>query len=142
MIFVVKNVLQKILLKNLSNIIFGQKTSCQKNVVRNSIVLNFSGTKILVWKNFVLQKIYCQNPNLTTTQPQPNLNLVGFDMIITLHTTPHPPPHRNSDSTRKNGPRGLKFVMQHHPAILTTTQHNFNPTIFWGGDHQPLPYQG
>ena len=29
-----------------------------------------------------------QNPNLTTTQPQPNLNLVGFDMIITLHTTP------------------------------------------------------
>ena len=76
----------------------------------------------------------CQNPNLTTTQPQPNLNLVGFDTIITLHT-PHPPPtpHRNSNSTRTNGPRGLKFVMQHHPAIITTTQHNFNPTIFWGG---------
>ena len=36
----------------------------------------------------------CQNPNLTTTQPQPNLYLVGFDTIITLHT-PHPthPPH-------------------------------------------------
>ena len=36
--------------------------------------------------------IYCQNPNLTTTQPQPNLNLVGFDTIITLHppTPPHP----------------------------------------------------
>ena len=33
--------------------------------------------------------IYCQNPNLTTTQLQPNLNLVGFDTIITLHT-PHP----------------------------------------------------
>ena len=64
---------------------------------------------------------YCQNPNLTTTQPQPNLNLVGFDMIITLH---HPTPHRNSNSTRRNGPRGLKFVMQHHPSILTTTQHN------------------
>ena len=36
------------------------------------------------------QPEYCQNPNLTTTQPQPNLNLVGFDTIITLH---HPPPH-------------------------------------------------
>ena len=34
---------------------------------------------------------YCQNPNLTTTQPQPNLNLVGFDTIITFHTTPQPP---------------------------------------------------
>ena len=29
--------------------------------------------------------------------------------------------------------------MQHRPAILTTTQHNFNPTIFWEGGHQPLP---
>ena len=26
-----------------------------------------------------------QNPNLTTTQPKPNLNMVGFDTIITLH---------------------------------------------------------
>ena len=26
-----------------------------------------------------------QNPKLTTTQPQPNHNLVGFDTIITLH---------------------------------------------------------
>ena len=36
--------------------------------------------------------INCQNPNLTTTQP--NLNLVGFDTIITLHppTHHHPPP--------------------------------------------------
>ena len=33
--------------------------------------------------------IYCQNPNLTTTQPKPNLNLVGFDKIITLHTPHH-----------------------------------------------------
>ena len=37
------------------------------------------------------QKNFCQNPNLTTTQPQPNFNLVGFDMIITLHTPPPPP---------------------------------------------------
>ena len=36
-------------------------------------------------------KCYCQNPNLTITQPQPNLNLLGFDTIITLHT-PHPQP--------------------------------------------------
>ena len=33
----------------------------------------------------------CQNPNLTSTQP--NLNLVGFDTIIAVHTThPTPPP--------------------------------------------------
>ena len=51
---------------------------------------------------------YCQNPNLTTTQP--NLILVGFDTIIALHT--HPAPHHpttNSISTRKNDPRGMKF---------------------------------
>ena len=35
---------------------------------------------------------FCQNPNLTTTQPQPNLNLVGFETIITLHTPYHHPP--------------------------------------------------
>ena len=35
--------------------------------------------------------VYCQNPNLTTTQTQPKLNLVGFDTIITLHPPlPHP----------------------------------------------------
>ena len=75
-----------------------------------------------------------QNPNLTTTQPQPNLNLVGFDTIITLH---HPPPthptHRNSTSTRNNDPRGLKFCRRPNQAKLTTIQHNSNPTIFWGG---------
>ena len=72
----------------------------------------------------------CQNPNLNTTQP--NYNLVGFDMIITLHPQPTTH-HRNSNSTR-NGPRGLKFGMQPLPAILTTTQHNFNPTIFYRGE--------
>ena len=36
-----------------------------------------------------MEVYFCQNPNLTTTQPQPNLNLVGFDMIITLHTPHH-----------------------------------------------------
>ena len=40
----------------------------------------------------VREILYCQNPNLTTTQPKPNLNLVGFDMIIiAVYTTPpHP----------------------------------------------------
>ena len=49
-----------------------------------------------------------------------------------LLCTPHLPPHRNSNSTRKNDLRG-------HQAKLTTTQHNFNPTIFWGGGSYILP---
>ena len=44
--------------------------------------------------SFVYRKRYCQNPNLTTTQPKPNLNLVGFDMIITLHHHHHHPTHQ------------------------------------------------
>ena len=72
----------------------------------------------------------CQNPNLTTTQP--NLNLVGFDMIIAVHTTPHHTT-RKSTSTRNKGPSGLKFWMRPRLTKLATTQHNFNPTIFWGG---------
>ena len=58
---------------------------------------------------------FCQNPNLTTTQP--NLNLVGFDMIIAFHTTTPPSPHHttgNSTSTRDKGPSGLKFCMGPH----------------------------
>ena len=48
--------------------------------------------------------------------------------------TPHPPHHhRNSTSTRNNDPRGLKFCRRSYQAKLTTIQHNFNPTIFWGG---------
>ena len=62
-------------------------------------------------------------------------------MIITLHPPPpiHPTHHRNSNSTRRNSPIGLKFVMQHHPAILTTTQHIFNPTILYGGGCHQSP---
>ena len=45
-------------------------------------------------QKLLLYAIYCedncQNPNLTTSQPKPNLNLVGFDTIITLH---HPTTH-------------------------------------------------
>ena len=57
--------------------------------------------------------------------------MVGFDTIITLHT-PHPT-HKNSTSTRNNDPRDLKFCRQPYQANLTTIQHNFNPTIVWGG---------
>ena len=78
----------------------------------------------------------------TPTQPQLNLNLVGFDMIIILHP-PHPHHHHHEELIL---PERLvlevrNFVMQHRPAILTTPQHNFNPTIFWGR-YQPLPHQG
>ena len=72
---------------------------------------------------------YCQNPNLTTTQRKLNLRL-GLTWLLLF--TPLPPP-RNSTSTRNNGPSGLKFCMQPHLTKPTTTQHNFNPTVFWGG---------
>ena len=41
-------------------------------------------------KCIIYYRNFCQNPNLTTTQPKPNLNLVGFDTIITLHHPTHP----------------------------------------------------
>ena len=41
---------------------------------------------------------------------------------------------------KKNDSRGMKFCMHHLPAILRTTQHNFNPTIFWGGESSPPPW--
>ena len=44
---------------------------------------------ILLFNLLFKRSYYCQNPNLITTQPQLNLNLVGFDMIITLHTHHH-----------------------------------------------------
>ena len=53
-----------------------------------SVVL-VSDIGILLFNLLFKRSYYCQNPNLTTTQPQPNLNLVGFDMIITLHTHHH-----------------------------------------------------
>ena len=76
----------------------------------------------------------CQKPNLGTTKPQHNLNLVGFDPIITLHT-PHHRHHttRNCISNRNNDPRGLKLCRRHYQAKLTTIQHNFNPTTGGGG---------
>ena len=38
---------------------------------------------------------FCQNPNSTTTQHQPNITLVGLDTKTTLHTPPTPP-HQNN----------------------------------------------
>ena len=51
-------------------------------------------------------------------------------MIIAVHTTTPP---RNSTSTRNKGPSGMKFCMWPYQTKLTTTQHNFNLTIFWVG---------
>ena len=36
--------------------------------------------------------------NHNSTQPQPNITLVGLDMKMPLHTTPPTPPHTNSMS--------------------------------------------
>ena len=55
-------------------------------------------------------------------------------MIITLHTH-----HTNSTSTRKNGPRGLKFCMQPPHTILTTTQQNLTLLFPGGGVINPPP---
>ena len=68
----------------------------------------------------------CQNPNTTLL----NLKL-GLTRLLLFTTTP--PTTRNSTSIRNKGPSGLKFCMRPLLTKLTTTQHNFNPTIFWVG---------
>ena len=77
-------------------------------------------------------QLCCQNHNLTTTQPQPYLNLVGLTRL-SLYTPPTHPHHRYSTFTRNNDPRGVKFCRRPYQAKLTTIQHNVNPTIFLGG---------
>ena len=47
--------------------------------------------------------------------------MVGFDTIIAVHNTHQPHPHTNSTATEK---KDLKFCMQPHLTILTTTKHN------------------
>ena len=60
------------------------------------------------------------------------LNLkLGLTRLLLFTTTP--PTTRNSTSIRNKGPSGLKFCMRPLLTKLTTTQHNFNPTIFWVG---------
>ena len=64
---------------------------------------------------------------------QPNLRLGLTRLLLFIPPHPTPPPTRNSTSTRNKGPSGLKFCMRPHLTKLTTTQHKFNPTIFWVG---------
>ena len=75
---------------------------------------------------------------LSKSQPNHNLTLTWLGLTRLSLCTPsthHSPTTRNSTSTRNNDPRGLKFCRRPYQAKLTTIQHNFNPTIFWGGGH-------
>ena len=72
-------------------------------------------------------RLSCAKPNFKL-----RLGLTWILLFIPHHTTPHHPT-RNSTSTRNKGPNGLKFCMRPHLTQLTTTQHNFNPTIIWVG---------
>ena len=71
----------------------------------------------------------------TPTQPQHNLTQpeVGFDMIIAVHTPPTHPPKPPLGTLLLLEVKVLKFFMRSHLTKLTTTQHNFNPTIFCVG---------
>ena len=82
--------------------------------------------------NFILLKInvvFFFNTSFITIQVIPStLGWVWHDYHFTTpHPTPPPDPPRNSTSTRKNDPRGLKFYMRPYLPILTTTKHNFTP---------------
>ena len=75
---------------------------------------------------------------LSKLQPNHNLTLTWLGLTrLSLYTPPPPPPlhHRNSNSTRKNGPRGLKFVMEHPYAILMVRRHKLG--ILWPGTELP-----
>ena len=83
-----------------------------------------------------------------STQLNPTLKQLALelDIVVTCsHICCEPPPYMlrtsttNSTSTIKNDPRGLKFCMRPHLTKLTTTQHNFNPTNYWGGVTNPSP---
>ena len=62
-----------------------------------AVVLKCLGISLIPDKDAIWHfTYYCAGYDLyfvtTPTQPQHNLNLVGFDMIIAVHTTPPPPP--------------------------------------------------
>ena len=66
-----------------------------------------------------------------------NLTLTWLGLTRLSLYTPLPPPttpYRNSTYSRNNDSRGLKFCRRPYQAKLTTIQHNFNPTVFWGGE--------
>ena len=72
----------------------------------------------------------------------------NFIMLYPIPTpTPHPPirPHQffSWELARCSHPSKKNFCMRHHLTKLTTTQHDFNPTIFWvgwGGVINPPPW--
>ena len=72
--------------------------------------------------------------DLQALKPQPQLSSteLGLTWLLLFIPPHHHTTTRNSTATRINNPRGLKFFMRPHLTKLTTTQHNFDPTIFWG----------
>ena len=94
--------------------------------------------------------IHCQNPTqLNSTQSNSKATSVGV-----RHSSHVYPTHiccgtshiccgtsttTNSNSTIKTDPRDLKFCMRPHLSKQITTQHNINPTNYWGGGLQTLP---
>ena len=74
---------------------------------------------------FTLPFFFCQAQSQSI---QCNLNWLDWDSLITDNYHPPPP-----GIVRKKGPSWLKFYMQPQLTILTTSQHNFNPTNLWGG---------
>ena len=60
------------------------------------------------------------------------------DIVVTCSTTPPPHPTTNFSATSRQAIE-LKFGTHTHQTNLTTTQHNFNPTNYWGGGSQTLP---
>ena len=80
------------------------------------------------WFENLKNQLYCQAQFQSN---QFNPNWLDWDSLITDNYYPHPIP--NLGIVRKKGPSGLKFCMRPQLTILTTNQHNFNPTNFWGG---------
>ena len=83
-----------------------------------------------------------------STQLNPTLKQLALelDIVVKCSTTPPTPPHpipthpttTNFSATSRPAIE-LKFGTHTHQTNLTTTQHNFNPTNYWGGGSQTLP---
>ena len=81
---------------------------------------------------------YCQNPNITTTQPNLNIGL-GLTRLLLFTPTIHPTHPGTLLLLEKFNPRDLKFYMRPHLTKLTTTQHNSKTIISWGRGSPTLP---
>ena len=91
----------------------------------------FYDTKSLIILMTAQQEINLLDTLLPSSVPaQPQLDRVSPITVYYTHTPPSTPTPRK---VKNEGPSGPKFCMRPHQTILTTTQHNFNPTIFWGG---------